>query len=167
MRNFMSAISDQLAAILVNQAASAAAIATLQAGTVVPGASNLIPADAASLTQIATNELANATALKALAAGGGVTPPPNGIAPVITSPTSVTISAATGNKFTVTTTGTPKAALSQTGLPTGATFADNGDGTATILVPPNVVAKGIYSLNLTANNGVTPGAVQVFTLTIN
>ena len=115
----MSAISDQLAAILVNQAASAAAIATLQAGgTGAPGTSSLVPADASSLTQIAANELANATALKALAAGGGVTPPLNGVAPVITSPTCVTIAAATGNKFTVTTTVTPNTVLTQTGLPT-------------------------------------------------
>ena len=164
----MSQINTQLAAILSNQALEAAAIATLQAGgTGAPGTSNLIPADAASLTQIAANATANAAALQALAAGAVVTPPTSGVAPAITSPTSVTIAAATGNKFTVTTTGTPNTVLTQTGLPTGATFTANGDGTATILVPPNVVAKGTYSLNLTATNGVTPQATQAFTLIIN
>ena len=61
------------------------------------------------------------------------TPNPSPSFPAITSPSSTTFTVGTPGTFTVTTTGfTPPATLSETGtLPSGVTFVDNGDGTAT------------------------------------
>ena len=73
--------------------------------------------------------------------------------------------------FTVTTTGAPVAAISETGdLPTGVTFTDNGDGTATLRATSDCCQAGAgYTNNFTmrASNGVAPDAVQSFTLTLD
>ena len=58
-------------------------------------------------------------------------------APAITSADSTTFTAGTSGTFTVTTTGFPTAALTETGaLPSGVTFVDNSDGTATLVRQP-------------------------------
>ena len=58
-------------------------------------------------------------------------------APAITSAGSTTFTTGTAGTFTVTTTGSPTSALSETGaLPSGVTFVDNGDGTATLAGTP-------------------------------
>ena len=68
----------------------------------------------------------------------------------------------------MTTTGFPTPALSETGaLPTGVTFVDNGDGTATLAGTPAAGTGGTYALTITAANGVTPDATQSFTLTVD
>ena len=67
----------------------------------------------------------------------------------------------------MTTTGTPTAALSESGaLPSGVTFVDNGNGTATLAGTPAASTAGTYPLTITAANGVTPNATQSFTLTV-
>ena len=67
----------------------------------------------------------------------------------------------------MTTTGFPTPALSETGaLPTGVTFVDNGDGTATLAGTPAAGTGGTYPLTITAANGVLPDATQSFTLTV-
>ena len=67
----------------------------------------------------------------------------------------------------MTTTGAPTAALSETGaLPTGVTFVDNGDGTATLAGTPRRAPPAPTALTITAANGVTPDATQTFTLTV-
>jgi hypothetical protein len=67
----------------------------------------------------------------------------------------------------VTTTGTPAPALSESGsLPSGVTFLDNGDGTATLAGTPAAGSNGIYPITITASNGVSPDASQSFTLTV-
>ena len=54
-------------------------------------------------------------------------------APAITSAGSTSFTSGATGSFTVTTTGSPTAALSKTGsLPSGVTFTDNGNGTATL-----------------------------------
>ena len=64
--------------------------------------------------------------------------------------------------FTVTTTGFPDSALSKTGaLPTGVTFVDNGDGTATLAGTPAAGTGGTYPLTITATNTVLPDADTV------
>jgi len=89
------------------------------------------------------------------------------VPPVITSGNSATFTVGTGGSFTVTTTGTPTAAISETGpLPTGVTFIDNGNGTATIAGTPAAGSGGPYFFTITANNGTT-NANQIFTLTVN
>ena len=91
-----------------------------------------------------------------------------GSAPSITSSPSAT--AQTGSAFTdtVTTSGTPEPALSESGtLPTGVTFTDNGDGTATLAGTPDAGTGGVYPLTLTADNQVGSPATQVLTLTVD
>ena len=89
-------------------------------------------------------------------------------APVITSAGhQVVRHRAAPNTFAVTTTGTPTAALSESGaLPSGVTFVDNGNGTATLAGTPAASTAGTYPLTITAANGVTPNATQSFTLTV-
>ncbi len=68
----------------------------------------------------------------------------------------------------MTSTGPPTAALTETGaLPSGVTFTDNGNGTATLAGTPASGTHGTYSLTITANNGVNPNASQSFTLTVD
>jgi large repetitive protein len=86
----------------------------------------------------------------------------------ITSGDSTTFTVGTAGSFTVTTTGNPTAALSETGnLPSGVTFADNGDGTGTLSGTPAVGTGGVYSFSITAGNGVGTPDTQSFTLTVN
>jgi len=88
-------------------------------------------------------------------------------APVITSANSKTFTTGTAGSFTVTTTGFPTPALSETvALPTGVSFKDNGNGTGTLSWTA-AVANGSYGLSFTASNSVLPNATQSFTLTAN
>ena len=69
--------------------------------------------------------------------------------------------------FTVTTTGLPNCALSETGaLPPGVTFTDNGDGTATLAGTPAAGSGGAYPFTITATNGVSPPATEPFILSV-
>ena len=89
-------------------------------------------------------------------------------APVFTSAdnTSATSGSAM-NTFTVTTTGNPTPTLSNTGaLPSGVSFTDNGDGSATITGTPADGSAGPWPIMITATNGVSPDATQAFILTV-
>jgi hypothetical protein len=89
-------------------------------------------------------------------------------APGITSAASTTLTAGTAGSFTVTTSGSPAPALTESGtLPSGVTFTDNGDGTATIAGTPAAGTGGTYPLTITAHNGIAPDATQSFTLTVD
>ncbi len=89
-------------------------------------------------------------------------------APAITSGTSATFTAGTAGSFSVTTTGSPTAAITHTGaLPSGVTFTDNGNGTATLAGIPATGTDGSYPITITAANGVGSNATQSFTLTVN
>ncbi len=88
-------------------------------------------------------------------------------APTITSTNATTFTVGTAGTFTVTTSGSPTPTLSETGaLPSGVTFVDNGDGTATLAGTPAVGTGASYSLTLKATN-VVGTANQAFTLTVN
>ena len=88
-------------------------------------------------------------------------------APGITSANSVTFVVGTAGTFTVTTSGLPTPAISETGaLPTGVTFNDNGDGTATLAGTPGAATEGSYPLTITASNGFGTNATQGFTLNV-
>ena len=87
-------------------------------------------------------------------------------APAITSASSTTFSVGVAGSFSVTTTGTPTPSISESGgLPSGVTFHDNGNGTATLGGTP--AASGSFPITITAQNGVSPNATQNFTLTVN
>ena len=51
-------------------------------------------------------------------------------------------------------------------LPTGVTFTDNHDGTATLAGTPAAGTGGTYAITFTFNNGVAGNIVQNFTLTV-
>src|SRR6202021_2056351 len=64
--------------------------------------------------------------------------------------------------------GLPMASISMTGaLPSGVSFRDNGNGTATLAGTPAAGTHGVYATNITAQNGVLPNGVQRFTLTVS
>ena len=108
-----------------------------------------------------------ATGLSSSAAKAAFTITNPASAPDITSSDSTTCTYGTGGSFTVTTTGYPAPAITETdSLPGGVTFTDNGNGTATLNVAATTAA-GTYDLSITASNGVSPDATQSFTLTVN
>ena len=94
------------------------------------------------------------------------TPSPS-ILPAITSPSSTTFTVGTPGTFTVTTTGfpTPPTLTEPEARPTGVTFVDNGNGTAT-LASTTATPAGSTMLTITASNGVGSPATQSFTLTV-
>jgi hypothetical protein len=89
-------------------------------------------------------------------------------APKITSANSTTFTVGASGSFTVTTTGFPLDPITETGaLPSGVTFVDNGNNTATLSGTPAAGTAGSYPITITASNGVLPNATQVFTLTVS
>jgi hypothetical protein len=88
--------------------------------------------------------------------------------PSITSSAAAAFTTGTAGSFTITTSGLPFSAISESGpLPAGLTFADNHDGTATISGTPAVFADGTYVLSLSADNGLAPTASQSLTLAVD
>ena len=86
-------------------------------------------------------------------------------APVITSASTADFTLNTAGSVAITTTGTPTPKITETGsLPTGLTFTDNGNGTATLAGTPTTA--GTTSLTITASNGASPDATQSFTLVV-
>ncbi len=87
--------------------------------------------------------------------------------PAITSADTTTFTPGVPSSFTVTTSGNPVPAFQQSGaLPPGVSFADNGDGTATIAYDGSTTTAGTYPLTMTASNGDATDATQTFTLTM-
>jgi hypothetical protein len=88
-------------------------------------------------------------------------------APAITSANTATFTRNVNGSFNITTTGFPTPALSLTGtLPTGLTFTDNGNGTATINGTPTV-GGSFPGFTVTASNGVGANANQALTIVVN
>jgi Putative Ig domain len=93
-------------------------------------------------------------------------------APTITSASSTRFTAGTAGSFTVEASGVPGGptlTLSDGGasLPSGVSFVDNGNGTATLSGTPAVGSQGSYPFTITAANGVSPNATQTFTLIVD
>ena len=89
-----------------------------------------------------------------------------GTQPAITSVNSAQLVVGAAETTTVSTSGFPAPSLTESGtLPSGVSFTDNGNGTATIAGTPANGTQGSYPLTITASNGLTP-ATQQFTLTV-
>src|SRR4029077_4205289 len=74
-------------------------------------------------------------------------------APAITSASTATLVVGSAGSFTLTATGVPTPTLTRTGaLPSGVTFIDNGNGTATLSGTPAGGTAGTYPLTITASN---------------
>ena len=73
------------------------------------------------------------------------------------------------NSYTITTLGVPTPTVSRIAgnLPQGLFYTDNGNGTATIGGNPVAGSGGIYTLTISADNGVSAEVLQNFVLTIN
>jgi hypothetical protein len=85
--------------------------------------------------------------------------------PGIASASSTSFVTGNAEMFTVTATGFPKPTLIETGtLPDGITFNPT---TGVLGGTPPAGTGGIYPITLTATNGITPDAIQDFTLTVN
>lgn len=85
----------------------------------------------------------------------------------VTSATSADFATGQAGTFTVTATGEPTPQLAEVGaLPTGVTFKNNGDGTATLAGTPAVgTGNASYPLTIVAYNG-TSSIAQTFTLNV-
>ena len=85
----------------------------------------------------------------------------------IASSAGATFTAGQAGTFTVATTGVPACALSETAtLPSWLTLTDNGNGTATLAGTPAPGSGGTHKFTITATNGVSPDAIQSFTLIV-
>jgi len=83
-------------------------------------------------------------------------------APAITSPSSATFTVGQPGSFTVTATGYPAPTLREVGpLPSGLTFTDNGNGTATISGTPKAVTAAPASIEVEATNASGMATQQV------
>jgi len=92
----------------------------------------------------------------------------NDIPPIITSASQATFLAGIPGTFTVDTLDRPVAMISESGnLPSGVTFIDNSDGTATLSGTPAAGITGVFNFTIKAKNGVSPKSMQTFTLTVN
>ena len=111
----------------------------------------------------ASSESASATVdSQSVSAGFTVVLPP-----AITSANTFAATQGNPRTFTVTTAGAPLPALSASGsLPAGATFVDNGNGTATLAVSGTVAASGTFPITIIASNGVPPNTTQAFSLVV-
>lgn len=91
-----------------------------------------------------------------------------GQSPAITSTDNATFEVGTSGSFTIATSGYPDSSISLTGsLPNGVIFTNNLDGTASLSGTPTDGTGGVYLLNITAENSISPKAEQSFTLTVN
>jgi trimeric autotransporter adhesin len=121
------------------------------------------------LSGVDLSELASFSTAPELGAGisvGSIGDPIMGLH--FTSPASTAFMVGSAGTFTVTTEGgLGTVTLSATGtLPSGVTFSDAGDGTATLAGTPVPGAAGTYPLTITATHG-TRTATQAFTLTVS
>ena len=91
-------------------------------------------------------------------------------APSITSANATSFTSTMPGTFSVTTIGFPTGvsmAISESGaLPSGVTFVNNNDGTATLAGTPAAGTQGTWPIVITASNGVAPDATQNFTMTV-
>jgi hypothetical protein len=75
------------------------------------------------------------------------------VAPAVSGPATADASVgAAMAPLTYTSTGSPQATLTATGLPTGVTFTDHGDGTGTVAGTPGAGTGGSYPVTVTAVN---------------
>jgi large repetitive protein len=87
---------------------------------------------------------------------------------MFTSADHVTFVVGSASSFTITTSGFPVPVICLSrALPSGVTFLDNGNGTATLSGTPAAGSGGAYTLFLTASNGVSPTAMQALTLYVD
>ena len=87
--------------------------------------------------------------------------------PAFSTGSSATFTASSSGSFTVSAVGYPSPSFSESGaLPSGVTFVDNGNGSATLSGTPGASSGGSYTFNIIASNTVA-NTTQSFTLTVD
>ncbi len=90
------------------------------------------------------------------------------MSPAVTSGANTTFTVGNAGSFTVQSIGSPTTALTEIGaLPSGVTFTDNGDGTASLTGTPEAGTGGVYVFTITAQTDFGSDATQTFTLTVD
>jgi hypothetical protein len=88
-------------------------------------------------------------------------------APTITTLGRATMTVGSSSSYTLFASGSPTPSFAETGtLPSGVTFTDHGNGTATLSGTPASGSAGTYPISITASNGSGSAATQSFTLTV-
>ena len=88
-------------------------------------------------------------------------------APSFTSANSAVFTIGVAGSFTVTTVGYPTPSLMATGhIPTGLTFHDNGNGTATLSGTPLIFDGGDFPITITAKNGIESPVMENFVIIV-
>jgi Ricin-type beta-trefoil lectin domain-like/Putative Ig domain len=88
-------------------------------------------------------------------------------APTITTLGRATMTVGSAGTYTLFASGSPTPSYAETGaLPSGVTFADKGNGTATLSGTPASGSAGTYPISITASNGSGSAATQAFLLTV-
>ena len=91
----------------------------------------------------------------------------SGTAPTIVSAANTTFTSGTACTVTVHTNGDPTPTMGETGaLPSGVTFTNDGDGTATLAGTPPAPAAGRYQITIIAHSGIWAPAYQIFTINL-
>ncbi len=135
------------------------------------GAGTVMTATATLLTVTFTSQPNTGPLTAVVTSNGGSSGAPVkvanvGIAPGISSLAATTFTTTTPGTFTVTGSGTPLPNYTVAPAPpSGVTFADNKDGTATLAGTPTVF--GFFNLTITASNGFGANFQQTFVLRIN
>jgi YVTN family beta-propeller protein len=154
-----SAVAVDPAAGTVYVAGASVSVADVATNTVidtVPVTAREIAVDASTHTAYVTNFNENSVSV--------ISP---GQAPSITSADSASIGMRSPSDVTVTATGIPAPAITETGaLPKGITLTDNGNGTASLSGIAARGTRGSYPITITASNGVGSPATQAFALTV-
>jgi hypothetical protein len=88
-------------------------------------------------------------------------------APSISAIADTTFTVGTNGSINVQTAGFPTDTITASGLPTGVTLTDNGNGTATIAGTPEAGSGGTYNVTVNAANTSGPTATQTFVLTVD
>ena len=169
----------QLSSFTVTTSGSPAAMLTEQ-GTLPAGISFMGSSNGTAVLTGTPQAGTNGTYAIAFTASNGVAPnatqnfmlvvqPASGDnSPTITSVNETMFNEGQENSFTVTSSGAPAATLTEDGtLPSGVTFTNNGNGTATLAGTPPTDSNDSYALTFTVNSGGAPVAAQSFTLFIS
>jgi hypothetical protein len=138
------------------------------AGTATLAGTTAVVAGTYPLTFTATSGASTATQTFTLTVKAAGTKVP---VPSFTSAASATATAGTAFTFSVTTTGSPDTtyttSVTHSGtMPAGVSFANNGNGTATISGTPTAASGGTYTITLTASNSAGK-TTQSFVLTVD
>jgi hypothetical protein len=128
----------------------------------------LVTGTAFALPVVASYDMASLGVPTADAYFANQPPRASSFPPGFSGPDAATFEAGQPGSVTIVAQGPPAPTLSLSGgtPPAGVTFAPGSDGSGTLAGTPGVDSGGLYTLEITAANGVPPDAVEDFSLTV-